>query len=56
MRDILRNWKTSILGGGFLTGAVITFAENPDNWRTALLQAGAGLIGLFAKDNNVSGK
>lgn len=55
MKSILRNWKTSLLGGGALTGAVINFAENPSDIKGSLLMAAIGLIGLFAKDHNKTG-
>lgn len=49
-KPILKNWKTSLLGGGSLTAAVIYFANNPDDYKTALGMAVVGLLGLFSAD------
>ena len=52
MKHILNNWKTSLLGTGVLTSAIVSYAQHPDDPKTALILAVTGLIGLFAKDNS----
>lgn len=52
MKSILQNWKTSLLGTGVLSSAIITYVQNPEDVKTAVLLAITGLIGLFAKDHD----
>jgi hypothetical protein len=50
MKKFLFNWRTTILGGGILTSAVVSFAENPSDLKTVLVLGLTGLIGIFSKD------
>jgi len=55
MKTILRNWKTSLLGSGAISTAIVQYAQNPNDLKTPLVMAVIGLLGLFAKDGNVTG-
>lgn len=55
MKNVLKNWKTSLLGGGALTGAAANLINDPTNWKQSVLMALVGLLGLFAKDQDVTG-
>jgi hypothetical protein len=48
----MKNWKTSLFGLG--AGALNLFA-NGVNWKQVLMSAAVAAVGLFAKDNNVTG-
>lgn len=54
MKHVLRNWKTSLIGGGALTGAITNLIENPHDLKGSLILAAVGIIGLLAKDANIS--
>jgi hypothetical protein len=55
MKNIIKNWKTSLIGGGALTGAVTLFIDNPTQWKEAIGMAIVGLIGILAKDGDKTG-
>ena len=55
MKNILKNWKTSLLGTGALATAITAYVANPDDWKTALGIFITGVIGLIAKDSNQTG-
>ena len=54
IKDIVKNWKTSLLGTGALSGAILNYIQNPNDVQGSLLMAIVGLIGLFAKDSDKS--
>lgn len=54
MKNILKSWKTSLIGGGALTNGIMTFVET-GNIKAAIPMLLMGILGLFAKDSNVSG-
>lgn len=55
MKTILKNWKTSLLGGGALTTGVTIIINDPNEWKAGVTAMVIGLIGLMAKDGNVTG-
>lgn len=55
MKSILKNWKTSLLGGGVLTAGITIIINDPNSWKEGLLSMGVGLIGLLAKDGDKTG-
>lgn len=55
MKNILKNWKTSLLGTGALATAITAYVANPDDWKTALGIFITGVIGLIAKDSDKTG-
>lgn len=50
MKNILLNWKTSLLGSGVLTAGITYFINNPSDWKHAIVLCATGLLGLFAAD------
>ena len=55
MKNIIRNWKTSLIGSGAIAGAVSLFMANPSDWKTPLSMVILGALGIVAKDGNVTG-
>ena len=55
MANILKNWKTSLLGTGALATAITMYVANPDDWQTPLGVLLTGIIGLIAKDSDKTG-
>lgn len=54
MKNILRNWKTSLFGiSTIISGVALIVKGSVDEGVTAVL---AGIAGLFAKDSDISGK
>lgn len=54
MKNILRNWKTSLFGfSTIITGVALIVKGSVSEGVTAVL---AGITGLFAKDADISGK
>lgn len=49
---MIKNWKTTLLGLG--AGIANMFA-NGTNWKQVVFSAGMAFLGIFAKDNNVTG-
>lgn len=56
MKNIIRNWKTSLIGSGALAGAITLVLNDPTQWKEAVGMAVVGLLGIVAKDGNVTGK
>lgn len=56
MRNIFRNWKTSLLGGGVLSAGITLIIADPNQWKVGAVTCITGLLGLFAKDSDVTGK
>lgn len=54
MKNVIKNWKTSLLGGGAIAGAVTHFVQNPNDWKQSAFMALVGILGLFAKDSDVT--
>lgn len=52
----IKNWKTSLLGGGALTAGLTIIINDPNQWKEGLVACAVGLIGLVAKDHDVTGK
>jgi hypothetical protein len=50
---MFKNWKTSLTGVLSALGQLLAFPVN--SWRDLVLPIGTLLLGLFAKDNNVTG-
>ncbi len=55
MKNILKNWKTSLLGTGALATAITMYVANPNDWQTPLGVLLTGVIGLIAKDSDKTG-
>ena len=56
MKNIIRNWKTSLLGGGALTTGLTLIINDPTQWKQGVGMCLVGLIGIVAKDGNVTGQ
>lgn len=56
MKTIIRNWKTSLIGGGALTTGLTMVINDPSQWKEAVGLCIVGLLGVLAKDGNVTGK
>jgi hypothetical protein len=56
MKTILKNWKTSLLGGGAFTTGLTLIINDPTQWKQGAGMCLIGLIGILAKDGNVTGK
>lgn len=56
MKNIFRNWKTSLLGGGVLTTGLTLIINDPSQWKEGVTLVVTGLIGLLAKDADKTGK
>lgn len=48
----MKNWKTSVFGLG---AGVLNMFANGTNWKQVLVSAAFAALGLFSKDNNVTG-
>lgn len=55
MKTILKNWKTSLLGGGVLTTGLTIIINDPNQWKEGVIAIAGGLIGLIAKDGDKTG-
>lgn len=55
MKNVLKNWKTSLLGGGVLTAGLTVILNDPTQWKEGVLSIAIGLIGLVAKDGDKTG-
>jgi hypothetical protein len=54
MKNITKNWKTSLVGGGALATGLMQLIQTGD-FKAALPTLLMGLIGLLAKDGGVTG-
>lgn len=50
----MKNWKTTVAGSVVALPQIITGAINKD-WATVIQGLATLLLGIFAKDNNVTG-
>ncbi len=48
----MTNWKTTLIG---LAGGIFGLIANGVNWKTAVSSSLMALLGLAAKDHNVTG-
>ena len=48
----MKNWKTTLFGLG---AGALTLLANGTNWKQVLVALALSGIGMFAKDNNVTG-
>jgi hypothetical protein len=48
----MKNWKTTLFG---FAASVLNMFANGTNWKQVLVSTGLAALGLFAKDNNVTG-
>lgn len=55
MKNIIKNWKTSLLGSGALAGGLINYIQDPTSLKESLIMIVVGFIGLLSKDANVTG-
>jgi hypothetical protein len=55
MKSILKNWRTSLIGGGALTAGLTVIINDPTQWKEGVSMCIVGLIGVFAKDGKVTG-
>jgi hypothetical protein len=55
LKNVLRNWKTSLIGSGALVAAATAYTANPKDLTTPIMLIVMGLLGLASKDSNVTG-
>lgn len=55
MKKILKNWKTSLIGGGVLTTGLTMIINDPSQWKEGLITMAVGLLGIVAKDGDKTG-
>ena len=51
IKNIIKSWKTSLIGGGALTLGLVKFIQTGDI-QACLPELIIGLLGLFAKDGD----
>lgn len=50
MKNVRKNWITTLLGSASLSAAVIQYINNPDDYKTPLGMILVGLLGIFSAD------
>lgn len=56
IQSIIKNWLTSVFGGVAGVPLIVAgFAANPDDWNMIIAGIGAFIVGLAAKQANVTG-
>jgi len=52
LKNIIKNWRTSLLGTGSLSAAIINFTQNPNDYKTSIGMATVGILGLVVADGH----